>query len=86
MALTERERSIIDFERTWWTFDGTKEELIRIRLDCTPEDFALELGALTDSPDALAHDPLVIHRLRRQRDRSRRARSEATGAAHRRPR
>ena len=86
MALSERERSIIDFERTWWTFDGTKEELINDRLDCTPEAFALELGALVDSPDALAHDPLVIRRLRRQRARARRARSEASSAAHRKSR
>ena len=78
MSLTERERAVLDFERTWWTLDGTREELIRARFDCTPEAFALELGALVDSPDALAHDPLVVHRLRRQRDRKRRSRSAQT--------
>jgi hypothetical protein len=77
MALTEREMAVLDFERTWWTVDGTREELIRARFDCTPEAFAHELTALIDSPVALAHDPLVIHRLRRQRDRKRRARSGA---------
>jgi hypothetical protein len=76
MALTERERAVIDFERTWWTLDGSRDALIRDRLDCTPEAFALELVALVDSPDALAHDPLVVHRLRRDRDRRRKAHLE----------
>ena len=76
MSLTERERAVLDFERSWWSLDGSREQLIRERFACAPEDFRLELGALVDSPDALAYDPLVIHRLRRQRDRSRRARGE----------
>ena len=78
MALTERERSILDFERTWWTLDGAREGLIRSSFDCTPEAFELELAALVDSPDALAHDPLVVRRLRRERDRARRARLEGS--------
>jgi hypothetical protein len=76
MALTERERAVIDFERTWWALDGSRDVLIRDRFDCTPEAFALELDALVDSPDALAHDPLVVRRLRRHRDRRRRAHLE----------
>src|SRR5436190_20615978 len=32
-GLSEREKSIIDFERTWWTLEGTKEELIRSHFD-----------------------------------------------------
>ena len=79
MSLTERERAVLDFERTWWTFDGSRELLIRDRFECEPEAFSLELGALVDSPEALAYDPLVIHRLRRQRDRARRMRQ--TGVA-----
>jgi len=78
MALTERERSIIDFERTWWTLDGGRDELIRASFDCTPEAFDVELAGLVDSPDALAHDPLVVRRLRRERDRKRRSRVEGT--------
>jgi Protein of unknown function (DUF3263) len=73
MALTEREIAIIDFERTWWTLDGTREDMIRDRFECTPEELGLELGALVDSAEAMAHDPLVVRRLRRQRDRRRRA-------------
>jgi Protein of unknown function (DUF3263) len=79
MALNKREIAIIDFERTWWTLDGTRADQIRARFECTPEEFGLELAALVDSPEALAHDPLVVRRLRRHRDRRRRARLE--GAA-----
>jgi len=74
MPLTERERAVLDFERTWWTLDDPRDERIRTRFACTPEAFARELAALVDSSDALAHDPLVVHRLRRQQDRARRAR------------
>jgi hypothetical protein len=76
MSLTERERAVLDFERTWWSLDGSRDELIKERFGCPPEDFSLELGALVDSPEALAYDPLVVHRLRRRRDRTRRARQQ----------
>ena len=76
MPLTERERAVLDFERSWWTLDGTRDELIAAELHCSPEVYGRELAALVDSPEALAHDPLVVHRLRRQRDRKRRARVE----------
>ena len=76
MALSEREKAVIDFERTWWMLDGTREDLISAHFACSPEAFGLELSALVDSPDALAHDPLVVRRLRRHRDRRRRAHLE----------
>ena len=74
MPWTERERDVLDYERTWWTLEDPRDELIRARFACTPEAFARELAALVDSSDALAHDPLVVLRLRRQQDRARRAR------------
>jgi uncharacterized protein DUF3263 len=74
MPLTERERAVLDFERTWLTLDGPRDQVIRARSACTPEAFARELAVLVDSSDALAHDPLVVHRLRRRQDRARRAR------------
>ena len=77
MPLTERERAVLEFERTWWRLDEPREELIRARFGCTPEAFARELGALVDHPDALNHDPLVVRRVHRQRARIRRARQGA---------
>jgi len=74
MPLTERERAVLDFERTWWTLDEPRDQVIRSRFACAPEALARELAALVDSSDALAHDPLVVHRLRWRQDRARRAR------------
>jgi hypothetical protein len=38
------------------------------------------LNELLNSPEAAAYDPLVVRRLRRQRDRRRRARFEGRSA------
>lgn len=77
MPLTDRERAILELERTWWTLDTPKDALVQERLGCTAETFYVELNALLDSADALAHDPLLVRRLRRLRDRRRRDRMEA---------
>jgi hypothetical protein len=77
VPLTDRERAILELERTWWTLDTPKDALVEERLGCTAETFYVELNALLDSADALAHDPLLVRRLRRLRDRRRRDRMEA---------
>ena len=33
MALSDRDRAILDFERSWWTEPGPKETAIRVRVD-----------------------------------------------------
>jgi hypothetical protein len=76
MTLTERERAILEFERSWWTEPGPKELAIRERFDLSATRYYQLLGELVDSDDALEYDPLVIRRLRRIRDRRRRARFE----------
>jgi hypothetical protein len=76
MALTERDRAIIEFERTWWSEDVSKESIIRERFELSTTRYYELLGELIDSDEAYAHDPLVIRRLRRLRDRRRRARFE----------
>ncbi|MEQ8719485.1 MAG: DUF3263 domain-containing protein [Acidimicrobiales bacterium] len=76
MSLSERERSILDFERTWWTQPGPKAEAIRARFDLSSTRYYELLGRLLDSPHAVAYDPLVVRRLRRHRARRRRARYE----------
>lgn len=80
MPLTDRERAILELERTWWTLDTPKDVLVRERLGCSAETFYVELNALLDSPEALAQDPLLVRRLRRLRDRRRRDRIEAASA------
>lgn len=76
MILTDRDRAILDFERTWWSEPGPKEQVIRERFDLSGTRYYQLLNELLDSPDALEYDPLVVRRLRRLRDRRRRARFE----------
>jgi hypothetical protein len=76
VALSERDRAIIDFERTWWTEPGPKEAAIRARFNLSAGRYYAILGQLLTSPDAAAYDPLVVRRLRRLRSNRRRARME----------
>ena len=80
MALSARERAIIDFERSWWQTAGTKEAFIRDNLGLSTTRYYRVLAALIDSPEAFEYDPLVVMRLRRERDRRRRARFEGRSA------
>lgn len=72
--LTERQIAIIEFEASWWMQDEVRETAIRARFACSAEDYYQELNQLLDHPGALEVDPLVVRRLRRQRERRRRAR------------
>jgi hypothetical protein len=76
MPLSERGKAILDFERTWWTAPGSKEAAIREQLSLSGTRYYELLHELLDDDDALAYDPLVVRRLRRQRERRRRARFE----------
>ena len=67
-SLSERDIAILDFENRWWQHTGLKEEAIRTRFDLSPARYYQVLGALIDSPAALAHDPLLIKRLQRMRE------------------
>ena len=80
MALSPRDETILDFERSWWTEPGPKEAAIRERFDLSPTRYYQVLNELLDDPDALSYDPLVVRRLRRLRDRRRRARYEGRSA------
>lgn len=76
MALTERDKAILDFERTWWTEAGPKDTAIRERFELSGTRYYQLLTELIDDPDALDYDPLLVRRLRRMRERRRRARVE----------
>lgn len=85
-VISERHRAMLEFERSFWTFDEPKETLIRARFQCSADEYYAELNELLERPEALAHDPLVVRRLQRQRIRRRRERFEtgtdAQGGAH----
>jgi hypothetical protein len=83
MALSERDRAILDFERSWWCEPGTKQAQIRNRFNISGTRYYELVQALLDERDALVYDPLVIRRLRRQRERRRRARFEGPSIGER---
>jgi Protein of unknown function (DUF3263) len=76
MALSDRDRAVLEFERSWWIQPGSKEMAIRTRLGLSPGRYRRLLADLVDSEEADAYDPLVIRRLRRRREGLRRARYE----------
>ena len=75
VELTERDKAILEFERSWWTLGGPKEALILERFELSATRYYQVLNELLEAPEAYEHDPLVVRRLRRQRDRRRRART-----------
>lgn len=81
MQLTDRDRAILDFERSWWNESGPKEALIRERFELSATRYYQILNELLESPEAYEYDPLVVRRLRRLRDRRRRARHEGYQAS-----
>ncbi len=66
-GLTDREREILAFERQWWKYAGAKEQAIKDLFDMSATRYYQVLNALIDRPEALAHDPLLVRRLRRLR-------------------
>ena len=58
MALSDRDRAILDLERTWWTEPGPKELAIRERFDLSPTRYYQVLNELPESAEAVAYDPL----------------------------
>jgi hypothetical protein len=76
-GLRERDLAILDFERQWWKYAGAKESAIRERFDMSAIRYYQRLNWIIDQPQAMAHDPLLVRRLKRtrlarQRHRSRR--------------
>lgn len=67
--LDDLARATLDLEASWWRHAGTKEAAIRGLLDEEPTAYYARLGALLDDPSALAHAPVLVRRLRRQRAR-----------------
>ena len=81
-ALTDREAEMLAFERQWWKFAGAKEQAIRELFDLTATRYYQVLNTLIDRPEALAHDPMLVKRLRRTREARRRSGSARSLDAH----
>ena len=74
-TLSERDREILALERLWWQYAGAKEQAIRELFDMSATQYYQALNALIDTEDALAHDPMLVKRLRRLRTSRQRART-----------
>ncbi|MEV8630537.1 DUF3263 domain-containing protein [Streptosporangium sp. NPDC051023] len=73
--LTDRERELLAFERQWWRYPGAKEQAVREVFDISATRYYQLLAELIDRPEALAHDPMLVKRLRRLRETRRRDRA-----------
>jgi len=76
MPLTDRDRAILDFERTWWAEPGPKAAAIQARIGLSAARYYQVRADLIGSPEAEAYDPLVVRRLRKLQRNRRRARIE----------
>jgi len=73
-VISDRQRAILDFERSWWTLDEPRDRAIRARFQCSVDEYHAELNELLEQPEAAEHDALLVRRLQRQRTRRRRER------------
>jgi hypothetical protein len=86
MGLCERERLLLDIERTWWLEGRSKTEVVKARLRLSLSRYNRLLADLLGNEEAESYDPLVVRRLRRARERRRWAATGARPARDRRPR
>lgn len=73
--LTAHERAALDFAGRTYRRDGNREAAILRELGLTPTRYAQVVNGLLDRPEAWAHAPGTVKRLRRLRDQRRAARS-----------
>ncbi|TVP65566.1 MAG: DUF3263 domain-containing protein [Nitriliruptor sp.] len=75
-TISERDAEILTFEREWWKHAGNKEEAVRERFDLSPTRYYQLLNRIIDDEVALAHDPMLVKRLRRLRAQRQRQRAQ----------
>ena len=73
--LSSRYQQMLALERQWWKYAGAKEQAIRELFDLSATHYYQILNALIDTEAALAHDPMLVKRLRRLRTSRQRART-----------
>jgi hypothetical protein len=67
--LTDTDRAILDFERQHWRYLGAKHAEVHTRFGVTLARYHEWLNDLLDRPEALAHAPATVRRLRRLRQK-----------------
>lgn len=74
--LTDLEKDLLAFERSWWKYAGAKETAVREKFGLSATRYYQTLHALIDRPEALVHDPMLVKRLRRLREERERLRRQ----------
>lgn len=74
-GLTVFEADLLDFEASAHLAPEGKDAAILSRFDLSMPRYYQELNVLIDRPEALAHSPLLVKRLRRLRERRQQNRS-----------
>jgi Protein of unknown function (DUF3263) len=74
MALDDRAREILAFEREAWKLRIPKERAIRERFGFSAARYHQLLTRIIDRPEAIQEDPMLVRRLRRVREARRRKR------------
>lgn len=74
-VLSERDAQILEFERSWWAAENSKEQEVQARFGLSIGRYYQVLNQLIDQPAALQADPLLVKRLRRLRENRQKARS-----------
>ncbi|MEK2489179.1 DUF3263 domain-containing protein [Kitasatospora purpeofusca] len=74
VGLDARDRAVLALEARSWRTAGAKERAVREELGLSSTRYYQLLNGLLDRPEALAHAPVLVNRLRRVRDARRAAR------------
>ncbi|MFB7381297.1 DUF3263 domain-containing protein [Kitasatospora purpeofusca] len=73
-GLDARDRAVLALEARSWRTAGAKERAVREELGLSSTRYYQLLNGLLDRPEALAHAPVLVNRLRRVRAARRAAR------------
>lgn len=65
---TDTHRRILDFERAWYRYLGAKAQAVRSTFGHSLVRHAQIVDWIIDQPEAAAHDPITVRRLRNLRD------------------
>lgn len=73
--LTVRDHMVLRLAGARYRYPGARESDMHELVGMSPALFWRHVGHLIDRPEALAADPVLVHRLRRLRDQRQRQRS-----------
>ncbi|MDJ0006463.1 DUF3263 domain-containing protein [Gordonia alkanivorans] len=69
--MTDDDRALLDFAAHRWNYAGNQADAVRTEFGISVTRFWQRVNNLLDEPEALAHAPVLVNRLRRVRARRR---------------